>query len=115
MSEDRSYDALALDRFPICHARVPSPYPPQSGGGALGVSGIQAPDRQSVPVKLLDSRQKRAGMRFRRIYSTALSSPGRLLLVAVDLGRLVTLFKGPGLLIVLDELAALIAIQAHRP
>jgi len=37
------------------------------------------------------------------------------LLVAVDLGCLVTLFKRPSFLIVLDELVALIAIQAHRP
>jgi hypothetical protein len=61
MSEDRSYHALAFDPFPICHARVPSPYPPLRGGGALGVSGIQATDRQCVPVKLLDSRQLRVG------------------------------------------------------
>ena len=28
-----------------------SPYPPQSGGGALGVSGIQTTDKRIVPVK----------------------------------------------------------------
>jgi hypothetical protein len=41
---------------PIRHARVLSPYPPQSGGGALGVSGIQVAYKRIAPVELLDSR-----------------------------------------------------------
>ena len=64
---------------------------------------------------LLTSLLEGEGMSDDRSYDApALVCPDALL-VAVDLGCLVTLFKGPSLLIVLDKLAALIAIQAHRP
>jgi hypothetical protein len=64
---------------------------------------------------LLTSLLEGEGMSDDRSYDApALVCPDALL-VAVDLGCLVTLFKRPSLLIVFDELVTLIAIQAHRP
>ena len=100
MSEDRSDDALALDQFPYRFA--------------LWTRGLP------VPVALRRRAAGRSRIRLKARFRSGVDQTGicyRLvaLLVAVDLGCLVTLFKGPSLLIVLDELAALIAIQAHRP
>jgi hypothetical protein len=52
MTRRQSQEGISLG-----HARALSPYPPQSGGGALGVSGIQVDALQGFWVPAYNLRE----------------------------------------------------------